>query len=241
MPKTYVISDLHGRHDLLTMALKKIEEQAPHSGQHTIVTTGDYIDRGPQSMEIIRDLMAYKSDRFKMINLMGNHETFMVDSKLGFGTDFWCQYNGGAATYLSYGQNMGEFPDPKYLPEDHVAWIGKLPLYYEDKHRLYVHAGCDKWQPINEQTKHNLIWMIYEGNDEGGYFDKHVVHGHHQDKGGPGVWKDRTCLDTLAWFTGRLVIGVFDDDEEGSFGSTITIQGPTIHEWREATRSVPAA
>jgi serine/threonine protein phosphatase 1 len=40
----------------------------------------------------------------------------------------------------------------------------------------------------------------------------------------------RSDFDTLAWYTGRLVIGVFDDDVPGGPVMTIEIKGPSIHE-----------
>ncbi|MEK1853319.1 MAG: metallophosphoesterase, partial [Phyllobacterium sp.] len=56
MSKTYAIADLHGRYDLLLAAIERIE-LADHSGG-TIVFTGDYVDRGPQSRQIIERLIA---------------------------------------------------------------------------------------------------------------------------------------------------------------------------------------
>ena len=53
---------------------------------------------------------------------------------------------------------------------------------------------------------------IYEDRDEGGHGQRHVVHGHHQHANGPILKKNRTNLDTFAWYTGRLAICVFDDD-----------------------------
>ena len=42
-----------------------------------------------------------------------------------------------------------------------------------------------------------------------------MVHGHHQFANGPVLLNHRTDLDTFAWATGRLAIGVFDDDVAG--------------------------
>lgn len=216
--------------------MKKIEEQAPHSGTHTIITTGDYIDRGFESYDVIRFLMRYHSNRFGMINLMGNHETFMIDAaKYGTGADFWCEYNGGAATMMSYGAKAGEYVNPSLIPYDHVQWVEQLPLFYEDRHRVYVHAGVPySIRDMKDQPKQELIWMRYDKDDEGQidyhYRDKTIVHGHEQYKDGPREWPGRVDLDTMAWYTGRLVVGVFDDDKPGSFESTITIQGPTFKE-----------
>lgn len=56
MGKTYVIADLHGRFDLLDTALIRLAEREPDGA--TLVFTGDYVDRGPQSRQIIERLMA---------------------------------------------------------------------------------------------------------------------------------------------------------------------------------------
>ena len=55
--------------------------------------------------------------------------------------------------------------------------------------------------------------MLYSKDDHGGWKTKHVVHGHHQFADGPHEWSGRTDLDTYAWRTGRLVVGVFDDTQ----------------------------
>jgi len=54
MSKTYAIADLHGRFDLLEMALACIAERAEPPA--TLVTLGDYVDRGPDSRKIIERL-----------------------------------------------------------------------------------------------------------------------------------------------------------------------------------------
>ena len=56
MSKTYAIADLHGRFDLLEMALACIAKCAEPPA--TLVTLGDYVDRGPESRKIIERLMA---------------------------------------------------------------------------------------------------------------------------------------------------------------------------------------
>jgi serine/threonine protein phosphatase 1 len=40
------------------------------------------------------------------------------------------------------------------------------------------------------------------------------------------LYEGRTNLDTRAWRTGRLVIGVFDDDKPGGPIDFIQIMGP---------------
>ncbi len=56
MSTTYAIADLHGRFDLLEMAFACIVERVEPPA--TLVTLGDYVDRGPDSRKIIERLMA---------------------------------------------------------------------------------------------------------------------------------------------------------------------------------------
>jgi len=95
-----------------------------------------------------------------------------------------------------------------------------------DAHRIYVHAGVDPEFPLLRQSEATLLWKRYPKGYAGGYGDLHVVHGHDNDPGGPLLFEGRTNLDTLAWRTGRLTIGVFDDDKAGGPVDLIEIRGP---------------
>src|SRR3974390_2938853 len=56
MGETYAIAELQGRFDLLERALAPIAERAEPPA--TLVTLGDYVDRGPDGRKIIERLMA---------------------------------------------------------------------------------------------------------------------------------------------------------------------------------------
>jgi len=235
MSKTYIIADLHGRFDLLEKALDRIEADSPEGG--TVVFTGDYIDRGPQSKQILNKLIKGPvNPNWKWVNLMGNHERFMIDAYAGHGEDFWILYNGGYATTRSYGvRNSSENAAFKYFPEEHIIWLMSLPLYYNDGKRMFVHAYVDPTIDIKFQNEDVLVWHLYEPYTiDVGYWDNdlnkwlYVVHGHHQFEDGPLIFENRANFDTLAWYTGRLVVGVFDDDKEGGPIKTLEIKGAPI-------------
>jgi serine/threonine protein phosphatase 1 len=231
MSLTYAIADLHGRFDLLTAAFDGISKDAILRGdageQFKIVTLGDYVDRGPQSCQIIEHLMAAQAAGVNLICLKGNHEDMMVETlRKPLHPDWWIG-NGGGATLVSYGHpRSGEY-HPAVVAKEHLDWLDRLPLMHVDQHRVFVHAGVDPTYALDEQKEQVLLWWLYPNGADIGHGDRHVVHGHHQFRDGPVLKKNRTDLDTFAWYTGRLVVGVFDDDRPGGPIAIIEIKGPT--------------
>ena len=205
MARTYAVADLHGRFDLLEMALAAIKAREP-CGKYKIVFLGDYIDRGPQSRQIIERLIKGPDDGATWICLTGNHEAMMLACLAGVEPMKWWLGNGGKQTLMSYGSAV---------PQDHQDWLAALPLFYADGHRVFVHGWVDPEKELTEQDPHELIWHRYARPEPGGYRGQHVVHGHVPYEDGPLRHDGRTDLDTLAWKTGRLVVGAFDDDMPG--------------------------
>ena len=217
MSFTYVIPDLHGRDDLLVGALSQI---SAHSGgaDSTIVTIGDYVDKGPHSRQVIERLRA-GIDGWHLVALKGNHDAMMVQglrdpARLAF----WVE-RGGDSALASYGGS------PADVPETHIAWLDQRPLMHVDTHRLYVHAGVDPDLSLEQQTETTLLWKRYLKSDGAGFGARHVVHGHDNDPDGPLLLDGRTNLDTQAWKTGRLVVGVFDDNRPGGPVDLIEVRG----------------
>lgn len=227
MSKSFAIADLHGRHDLLLMAIERIETGNPVGGK--IVFTGDYVDRGPQSRQIIETLMAGPRDpeRWRWVCLQGNHESMMLDCLAWPHKAEWWIGNGGGATLLSYGLLDTDTVLEAFarVPDDHRKWLSELPLYHEDEFRVFVHASVDETRELEDHTDILLQWTCRGRDWDHGYRGKHVVHGHEQFADGPLLYANRSDLDTLAWQTGRLVIGVFDDAVAGGPKSVIEVRG----------------
>lgn len=226
MSLTFAIADLHGRFDLLVSALHEIGDYgAKYDGPHTVVFLGDYIDRGPKSRAIIERLMRGPVGAWKWIVLKGNHEGIMLAwLRRKISWDDW-SINGGGATLISYGQSEGEQPRRDVVPTEHIQWLERLPFLHVDQHRVFVHAGVDPTIALDQQTEVTLTWLIYPDGFVDGHGDRHVVHGHHQHAHGPELFAGRTNLDTFAWRTGRLVVGVFDDAKPGGPIDFIEVRG----------------
>jgi hypothetical protein len=86
------IGDLHGDHDAwraIARAAGLMDAKGKWSGGNaTLVQMGDIVDRGPDSLKIIRDLMNLPREASKrggkVIVLLGNHEAMMMTSDLRY-------------------------------------------------------------------------------------------------------------------------------------------------------------
>lgn len=215
MSLTYAIPDIHGRFDLLEAALEQI---VLHSAGRpsTIVTLGDYVDRGPNSRAVIERLMTWQSDTLHLVALKGNHEAMMWETCNNLAELSWWTKNGGDQTLASYDVNQTLVASSvSVVPRTHLDWLAGLALMHVDQHRVFVHAAVDPKIPLDRQSEQTLLWKRYPADFALGHGNRHVVHGHHADRKAPLITKGKTNLDGLAWKTGRLVIGVFEDDRPG--------------------------
>jgi serine/threonine protein phosphatase 1 len=215
----YGIGDVHGRLDLLLHAADRIRAHAA-GRPHTILFLGDYVDRGPDSRGVVEYLI--DAERAGGVTcLQGNHEQMMVDAARtgGFALGRWLD-NGGHPALRSYG---GARPtDVRMIPQAHIDWMADLPLLARDEHRIYVHAGLAPGRPLNRQRRKTCLWIRERFLRAGaGDLPAHVVHGHTPVWEGkahaaePERLPHRTNLDTGAFFTDVLAVGVFESAAPG--------------------------
>lgn len=232
---TYAIADLHGRHDLLVAAYAAIKQHA-NGAPARIVHLGDYVDRGPQSRHVIeflmdRDTLDYN---FERVVLRGNHEEIMVYGlRTPGGIGHWLP-NGGGATLLSYGHAPEGVFDPTVVPQSHVDFLLDLPVAHLDapNKRVFVHAMFDPALSLGEQKDVTLTWGLYPKGAGSNMPDgMWVIHGHEQHKSGPKTYDQRLNLDTMAFASGRIVVGVFDDAVPGGPVDFIEIKGEPDTRW----------
>lgn len=218
MSFTYVVPDIHGRVDLLREALTAIlAHAAGRTG--TIVGLGDYVNKGPDSKGAIELLRHTSPAGWRLVWLKGNHDAMMVEGLRDPAKTSWWLERGGDATLRSYGGN------PSDVPAADIAWLDQLATMHVDRFRVYVHAGLDPELPLERQSEKTLLWKRYAEGDAAGFGNRHIVHGHDSFPDGPKLFQGRTNLDAQAWRTGRLVLGLFDDDKSGGPIDFITVQG----------------
>src|SRR5258707_353540 len=113
MSLTYVIPDLHGRFDLLHEALAKIADH-PAGNLGVIVALGDYVDKGPDSRQIIERLRLGALEGWGFVPLKGNHDAMMVESlRHKAKIESWIE-KGGDTALQSYGSAAA-------VPQAHIA------------------------------------------------------------------------------------------------------------------------
>jgi serine/threonine protein phosphatase 1 len=130
--------------------------------------------------------------------------------------------NGGDATLASYGAAGSLAGSLARVPRRHRDFLASLPYLHLDDHRVFVHAGVLPGAPLPDQHPDTFLWIRERFlRAAQTAFARHVVHGHTPswaNKPEPAVPErlpQRTNLDTGAYFTGVLTVGVFDEDLPG--------------------------
>lgn len=202
--KTYGIGDIHGCRIQFQKILAHIA-MLEGDNEHVIVTTGDYVDRGPDSRGVL-DILLQRPD---IIALMGNHEQMLFDAAQGLFEDNYLA-NGGGQTLRSFGVTSARDVPSPYL--DLIS--SRLRLFHEDEHRVFVHAGLKPGATAAETGPHHLLWIREPFLNFVGPHYKYVVHGHTPRRGAPDVHPNRVNLDTGCYSTGILCCAVFDSEAE---------------------------
>ena len=172
--KIIAIGDVHGCATELRMLLNKL----PLTPDSTVIFLGDYVDRGPQSKQVI-DTVLELSKSCKVITLKGNHEALFLAFLRDPGSEAAGMfiYNGGSATLHSYATNDREYR----IPKSHREFLQNLQLYHETEDYVFVHAGLPR-VPVEELSLeahgHDFLWSRGPFLRSSYKWSKLVIHGH---------------------------------------------------------------
>lgn len=218
----FAIGDVHGHLKLLDALLDVLAPEFTAARERglgcELVMIGDYVDRGPASLGVLRRLIGLESQLgFPVHLLRGNHDHYMIDFLTAEQPDpealeAWCG-NGGESTLAELGIHMRELldHDPRELaarartaagPEV-LAILDRLQLYRAIGEYVFVHAGVQPGLPLAAHTLRDLLWLrepFLTGHDWQHPFT--VVHGH--TIRGPEVFPHRIAIDSGAYRAGVL-------------------------------------
>ncbi len=237
--RTIAIGDVHGDLENLERLLARLPAL---EAADTLLFVGDYVDRGPDPAGVVRRVRTLPSETpAKVVFLRGNHEDAWLKACREGAPEFVIpRGNGCYMTYRSYtgGPPPGRDEDPaaeemramamgSFFPPDVVEWMKGLPLFHEDEHAIYVHAGLpkegDRWlHPSEVKVTKPLLWQrsrtFYQE-----YMGKRVVFGHTPVKRLPQEQSSFTPSDELdVYLTGSLA-GLDTGAGMGGFLSAIEL------------------
>ena len=219
--RVYAIGDVHGCLDRLASLHEQIAEDLANRPVESsvLVHLGDYVDRGLDSAQVSDWLSGgapVPVDR--VVNLTGNHEDMMLAALKGTDKDAnttWLS-NGGADSLLSW--NISRKVPPiewaSLIPAEHQAFLRALDVSYRLGGYLFVHAGIRPRVPIEQQERHDMLWIREPFLSWEPEFEAVVVHGH-TPKQEPVIRPNRIGIDTGAVMGGVLTCAVLEDDRLG--------------------------
>ncbi|MGI6212727.1 MAG: metallophosphoesterase [Anaerovoracaceae bacterium] len=229
----YVMSDIHGMYDKYQEMLDKIGL----TDSDTLFVIGDVLDRGPQPVEILFDMMM----RPNVIPIIGNHE-YMAANCLDLLEDDLTPdviEELEEERWISLFEWMSNNADPtirelQALDEEEreqvVDYLGEFSAYEEvtvgDRSYLLVHAGLGNFRPDKPLDAYDLFDLVWDRPDwDRRYFDdpnRYVIVGHTptqtiQDDQPPKIFYRNQFIDIdcgACFPGGRLACLRLDDMQE---------------------------
>ena len=149
-PRTICIGDVHG----CSVALAALTQALDLQRQDTLITLGDYVNRGHDTKGVIDQLLILGS-RCRHIPLLGNHDSTMLAALENQGAYRLFMEMGGVSTLQSYGDS--ERLD--LVPAQHWEFLRSCRRYYETATHFFCHANYDQAVPLADQDDHHLLWL----------------------------------------------------------------------------------
>jgi serine/threonine protein phosphatase 1 len=198
MPSRVIaIGDVHG----CASALRKLIEHINPQPDDTLIPLGDCIDRGPESRQVVEELLALR-EQCRLVPLLGNHEEMMLNFLDGRPQpDDWLEC-GGDATLASYGGSR----EAPAVPPEHVAFIRTWGDCFETDSHFFVHASYEPTRPLTQQHWQTLRWHSLKFGVPGPHCSgRTAIVGHTSLKDGEILDLGYLiCIDTYCWGGGWL-------------------------------------
>lgn len=156
---TYVMSDLHGCHNLYLQMLDTIG----FSAGDKLLIVGDVIDRGPQGIATLLHIMRRPNIRL----LMGNHERMMLDVVEGER-----EPPEMLALHLArWRRNGGEVTRQAFLAQSPETRRAILAYLYNAPYEAFVEAGGRRYHLVHAApsplgNRYDMVWARFDSEEE---------------------------------------------------------------------------
>lgn len=196
----YVMSDIHGSYIQMMKALEHWNSDEEH-----LVVLGDLIDRGPDSLKVVNELMILKERHPDNVTITkGNHEEMLLAWLMDTPYELLEHYYNPMhrETIMSFigidryrkSSRSQRAKDLIYKNKKELDFMDSLPLYFETDNIIFVHAGIDP-QAINWRlSTEYMLWVRNEFIYSKRPPEKRVFFGHtptsfiHTDNRNHDIW-----------------------------------------------------
>ncbi len=134
---------------------------------------GDYIDRGPESKQVLDLIMELISEGYDILPLMGNHEDMMRNAPRSNMDNYNWMLNGGGETLDSFGVSSAGNIDKKYLD-----FVSALSLYHIIDNYIFVHGGFNDYIDDPFSDEYSMLWERRFEYNSPVFYGKTIIHGH---------------------------------------------------------------
>lgn len=110
-----------------------------------LICLGDVCDGWPETKQSVDYLLQLK----RVTYILGNHDLWMYNWMLSCKSESIWLNQGGEATVKSYTDGV---------PLNHVHFFQKALPYFIENNRLFVHAGINPREPLEEQGLDTFLW-----------------------------------------------------------------------------------
>lgn len=236
------VSDIHGQHRELLGGLEAVDISFK---EPKLIFLGDYVDRGPDSKEVLATIKYYVDQGH--VAILGNHDLFLREFLKGKYLEF--PFTFGKETIDSFiGHSVIDEDGARYARERILAeypWVlpflESLPYYHEEDGIVFIHGGYNPyrkdWKQSTPVEMTMPVWPMHaHAHDQqqpfiSGHFPVMNLHRgthHHQ----PLLVNKHLFIDGGNVFGGKL--NFFASTGDYFQLDADTIQAKRHHEWRHA-------
>lgn len=199
----YVISDIHGCYKQMMDALSYWNSDKEH-----LVIIGDIINKGPNSLQVVRKLMELKeSFPDKVTITRGNHESMFIEWFENNSYKITNEYPHKETIKSFAGKKRYEKMTPKESMEyvltnnkEEFNFIKSFPLYYETEDLIFIHAGINLDIKDWKKDEKYMLWEKFDFIFTEKSPHKRVFFGHtptnfiHNDNNNHDIWVSKDSM-----------------------------------------------
>ena len=217
--RVYAVGDVHGCDQRLAALHRQVADDLARrpTARPLLVHLGDYVDRGPDSANVVRRLAeAPVLAGCPLVCLRGNHEQMLIDALTGDAGNMRDWLGNGAEATLRSWQTSARRTQAEWRAAvgPDLAFLEQLPFTHQVDGYVFVHAGLRPMVRMDQQSEHDMLWvrdafLRWTGPVLPEAPDMAVVHGHTPVKR-PEVVGMRIGIDTGAVAGGALTCAVLE-------------------------------